>query len=296
MQAEPRPESGFEGVTGTAILLLGYSVILCLTGLSLWAVGAVQLASRPETDPLRFWYLLVFLALELWVCAGLVVIGIRLRQGRWGAALIALMLWLAALGLSAMQEKRFHTLFDGKLDAAVAQKLTKRANAEARIAELEGTLKAFNKPSRSVEAIEAELSGYEARSDAENFPTRITSLKAELKAAQSYAVVAADLGAQRNILEDTAALAAERLDARKVGQDFRLFGKAVPADASIWLLIATMLAIKSLGPWLLIGNRDRVEEAPEPAQPAQDPDWVYVERTDRQGRVRRVKVARADAA
>ena len=131
MQAEPQPENDFEGVAGTAILLLGYSVILCLTGLSLWAVGAVQLASRPEADPLRFWYLLVFLALELWVCAGLVVIGIRLRQGRWGAALIALTLWLAALSLSAMQEKRFHTLFDGKLDAAVAQKLAERANADS---------------------------------------------------------------------------------------------------------------------------------------------------------------------
>ena len=296
MQVEPQPENGFEGVAGTVILLLGYGVIICLTGLSLWAVGAVQIASRPETDPLRFWYLLVFLALELWVCTGLVIIGIRLRQGRWGAALIALTLWLAALGLSAMQEKRFHTLFDGKLDAAVAQKLTERANAEARIVQLEGSLKALDKPSRSVEAIEAELSGYEARSDAENFPTRITSLKAELKAAQSYAVIAADLDAQRKTLEDTAALAAERLDARKVAQDFRLFGKSVPADASIWLLIATMLAIKSLGPWLLIGSRDKAEASPERVQPAEDPDWAYVERTDRQGRVRRVKVARADAA
>ena len=296
MQVEPQPENGFEGVAGTAILLLGYGVILCLTGLSLWAVGAVQLASRPETDPLRFWYLLVFLALELWVCAGLVVIGIRLRQGRWGAALIALTLWLASLGLSAMQEKRFHTLFDGKLDAEVAQKLAERANAEARIAELEGTLKAFDKPSRSVEAIEAELSGYEARSDADKFPTRITSLKAELKAAQSYAMIAADLDAQRQMLEGTAALSAERLDARKVGQDFRLFGKAVSADASIWLLIATMLAIKSLGPWLLIGSRDKADSSPEPVQPTEDPDWTYVERTDRQGRVRRGKVARADAA
>jgi DNA-binding transcriptional regulator YdaS (Cro superfamily) len=195
-----------------------------------------------------------------------------------------------------MQEKRFHTLFDGKLDAAVAQKLAQRANAEARIVELEGTLKAFNKPSRSVEAIEAELRGYEARSDAEKFPTRITSLKAELRAAQSYAMIAADLGAQRKTLEDTAALAAERLDARKVGQDFRLFGTAVPADISIWLLIATMLAIKSLGPWLLIGGREKAEVSPEPVQPAEDTDWTYVERTDRQGRVRRVKVARADAA
>jgi len=296
MQAEPQPEKAFESLAGTAFLLLGYSVILCLTVLSLWAVGAVQLASRPAPDPLRYWYLLVFLALELWVCAGLVIIGMRLRQGRWGAALIALSLWLAALGLSAMQEKRFHTLFDGKLDAAVAQKLAERVNAEARLIELEGVLKALDKPSRSVDAIEAELSGYESRSDAEKFPTRIASLKAERKAAQAYATVAVDLNAQRKTLEDTAALAAERIDARKVGQGFQIFGKAVPPDASIWLLIATMLAIKSLGPWLLIGGRKKAEIKPEQAQPLEDSAWSYVERTDRQGRVRRVKVPRRDAA
>ena len=296
MQAEPQPEKAFDGVAGTAFLLLGYGVILCLTGLSLWAVGAVQLASRPASDPLRYWYLLVFLALELWVCAGLVIIGIRSRQGRWGAVLIAVALWLAALGLSAMQEKRFHTLFDGKLDAAVAQKLAERDNAEARIVELEGSLNALAKPSRSVDAIEAELSGYESRSDAEKFPTRITSLKAEWKAAQSYATLAVDLNAQRKTLEDTATMAAERLDARKVGQAFSVFGVTIPSDATIWLLIGTMLAIKSLGPWLLIGGRRKVELQPEQALPLEDPDWAYAERTDRQGRVRRVKVPRAEAA
>lgn len=292
MQAQDKPAA-----MGKLFLVMGYGVIIALTGLSLWAVGAVQLASRPVSDPVRVWYLIAFVGLELWVCAGLVVVTTKARQGRWSAVMIASALWLVALGLSAVQEKRFHTLFDGKLDAAVAQKLTERANAEARSAELEERLDALEKPTRAVKAIEAELSGYENRSDAENFPTRITALRAELAAAQSYRANEQELANMRAVLEATASLAAERLDARKVGQDFSIFGMRITSDASIWVLIGAMLAIKSLGPWLLVeglGAEDRSPVA-EVEQILEDVGWVHIERTDRQGRVRRVKVPREAA-
>ena len=291
------------------VLWLGYGVILLLTGLSLWAVALVQLASRPEGDVVRYWYLIAFVLLELWVCVGLVFLAIRFRQGNWGAGLIALIVWLAALGLSAVQEKRFHTLFDSQIDAGVAAQLAGRANAEKRAFEREARLAALTKPSRSVEAIKAELTGYESRRDAENFPTRIAALRAELKAAQSYEVLSAELEADRRILADTAALAADRRDAKKVGQSFTLVGFEVSADASLWILIATMLAIKSLGPWLLMGG------ASHPVPPAQSPDlktgsktnlqpdlkpdqanWIEVERTDRLGRVRLVRVPKPKRA
>ena len=42
MQAEPQPENDFEGVVGTAILLLGYGVILCLT----FAMISLETSSR----------------------------------------------------------------------------------------------------------------------------------------------------------------------------------------------------------------------------------------------------------
>lgn len=288
---------------------LGSAVIVALMGLSLWAVATVQLASRPEGDSVRYWYLFAFVLLELWVCVGLVFLASHFRQGRWGAGLIALLIWLAAVGLSAVQEKRFHTLFDSQIDAGVAEQLAERANAEKRTLEREAALAALTKPSRSAEAIQAELTGYETRSDAEKYPTRITALRAELKATQSHADLSAELEADRKILADTAALATDRRDARKVGQGFTLFGIHVAPDASLWILIATMLAIKSLGPWLLMSHAAKpvqliastglaAEAEPEalPGQTLEDPNWIEVERTDRQGRVRLVKVPRPTPA
>ena len=255
-------------------------------GLSLWAVAMVQLASRPEGDAVRYWYLIAFVLLELWVCVGLVFLAIRFRQGNWGAGLIALIVWLAALGLSAVQEKRFHTLFDSQIDAGVAEQLAGRANAEKRAFEREARLAALTKPSRSVEAIKAELTGYESRRDAENFPTRIAALRAELKAAQSYEVLSAELEADRRILADTAALAADRRDAKKVGQSFTLVGFEVSAGG------ASHPVPPAQSPDLKTGSKTNLQPDLKPDQA----NWIEVERTDRLGRVRLVRVPKPKRA
>ena len=274
----------------------GYVVVFGLIGLSMWAVGYIQLASRPEGGVVGYWYLIVFLGLEVWVALGLIVCSARFKQGRWGAGMVALAIWLAAMGLSAMQESRFHVLFDSKVEALAAPVLAERASTQKRVSELEANLSALIKPNRPVAAIEAELAGYEARRDASAYPTRITALRAELAAAQAFEKIGADIVAARQILVATAADAAVSVDAKKVGQSFSVFGLNVTSAATVWLLIGTMLAIKSLGPWLLIDTPSKRDALPERDRPIEDPDWAYVERTDRQGRVRRVKAPRSEAA
>lgn len=194
----PPPPSGRFG--RWLVQALGGLVIACLTGLSMWAVGAIQLESHPENSLLRYWYLAVFLALEVWVCLGLLLSAERLRQGRWLAALAAFAIWCLATGLSALQENRFHTYFDSAIDAGAAPLRQKYTSLSHQVAELEAQLEARLIPSRSVEAIRAELDGYESRADAANYPTKITGLRAELRAAEGYADLSGKLSRARSRL------------------------------------------------------------------------------------------------
>ena len=113
----------------------------------------------------------------------------------------------------------------------------------------------------------------------------------------------------------------ENLDAKKVGQTFKvpLIGWTISSDFTVWLLIATMMAIKSLGPWLLFGFSLR-RERPTSAQARDDGDesaqgdekfsgvdgvenasndenvqWIFAEREDRNGNKRMVRVPKANA-
>ncbi|MEM9571848.1 MAG: hypothetical protein AAF996_10290 [Pseudomonadota bacterium] len=302
--------------------LIGYAVILGLAGLSIWAVGMVQLASRPEGDFMRYWYLTAFVAMEVWVVIGLTVGALRAKQGALLASFIAIAIWVPALGLSAMQESRFHVLFDSKIDAGAAPELARRENALKRIVELEDEIAALVKPTRSVTAIEAEYNRYKARPN--YYRTKNAELLAELEAAKAYKVKTDELARHRQVVIDTAGLAAENLDAKKVGQTFNvpLIGWSVSSDFTVWLLIATMMAIKSLGPWLLFGSTlramptrseqecefvDEIDsdfnvpassdsaELPIPEQDEDNVQWIYAEREDRDGNKRMVRVPKANA-
>lgn len=284
---------------------VGGLVIVSLTGLSMWAVGAIQLESHPDNALLRYWYLAVFLALEVWVCLGLLLSAERLRQGRWLAAIAAFAIWCLATGLSALQENRFHTYFDSEIDAEAAPLQLEYASLSKQVAELETQLEARTLPSRSVDAIRAELDGYETRVDAANYPTKITGLRAELRAAEGYVDLSGKLSSARSRLVEISGDAAENTSARKVGQGIVLPGITLSETASVWILIGTMIAIKALGPWLLFASRPSeraVLAAPvaEPEisapEPAPDPDWEMVERRDRHGNLQRVKVPRAAVA
>lgn len=67
----------------------------------------MQLESHPDNALLRYWYLSVFLTLEVWSSLGLLFSAERLRQVRWLAATAAFAIWCLATGLSALQENRF---------------------------------------------------------------------------------------------------------------------------------------------------------------------------------------------
>lgn len=284
---------------------LGGLVIACLTGLSMWAVGTIQLESHPDNALLRYWYLAVFLALEAWVCLGLLLSSERLRQGRWLAAITAFAIWCLATGLSALQENRFHTYFDSAIDAEAAPLQLEYTSLSNQVAELEAQLEARIMPSRSVDGIRAELDGYEARADAANYPTKITGLRAELRAAEGYADLSDNLSSARSRLVEISGDVTENTSARKVGQVIILPGITLSEKTSVWILIGTMIAIKALGPWLLFASRppDRgasaitvaEAQASEP-DPDPDPDWEMVERRDRHGNLQRVKVPRAAVA
>ena len=305
MQEATRPPSPSGAFGRWLVQALGGLVIACLTGLSMWAVGTIQLESHPDNALLRYWYLAVFLALEVWVCLGLLLSAERLRQGRWLAAIAAFAIWCLATGLSALQENRFHTYFDSEIDADAAPLQLEYASLSKQVLELEAQLKARIMPSRSVEAIRAELDGYEARSDAANYPTKITGLRAELRVAEGYADLSGKLSSARSRLVEISGDAAENTSARKVGQVIVLPGITLSETTSVWILIGTMMAIKAFGPWLLFASRspDRVvvsaplsePEISEP-EPDSDPDWEMVERRDRHGNLQRVKVPRAAVA
>lgn len=305
MQEATTPPSPSGAFARWLVQALGGLVIVFLTGLSIWAVGAIQLESHPENSLLRYWYLAVFLALEVWVCLGLLLSAERLRQGRWLAAITAFTIWCLATGLSALQENRFHTYFDSAIDAEAAPLQLEYTSLSNQVAELEKQLEARTLPSRSVDAIRAELDGYEARADASNYPTKITGLRAELRAAEGYADLSGKLAHARSRLLEISGDAAENTSARKVGQVIVLPGIALSETTSVWILIGTMIAIKALGPWLLFTSRspDRAVLAAPVAEPQiaepepdPDPDWEMVERRDRHGKLQRVKVPRAAVA
>ena len=173
------------------------------------------------------------------------------------------------------------------------------------VAELEAQLAARIIPSRSIDAIRAELDGYESRADAANYPTKITGLRAELRAAEGYADLSGKLSRARSRLVEISGDAAENASARKVGQVIVLPGITLSETTSVWILIGTMIAIKALGPWLLFASRPSDCAAPEmpvvepeisEPVPDPDPDWEMVERRDRYGKLQRVKVPRAAVA
>lgn len=233
--------------------LLGYAAVFGLVGLSMWAVAQVQLDSRPAGDPLRYWYLAAFLVAEAWVAIGLTIMILRFRESNWAAGMVALMCWIPAIGLSAMQESRFHLLLDSQQDAEVAPELTKRMNAEARIEEITTDLGIMVKPTRSVASIEAEYNRFK---DRPKYPTKTAELLSELENAKSYTAMQSELATHRTTMEETAAVAAESQDAKKVGQSFTVpwLGWEVSSNFTVWTLIIWMMAIKSLGPWLLFGS------------------------------------------
>ncbi len=319
---EKPTSSLLQGIGKVVFYLIGYAVVFGLAGLSIWAVAMVQLASRPEGDFMRYWYLTAFVALEVWVVIGLTVGALRAKQGAWLASFIAIAIWVPALGLSAMQESRFHVLFDSKIEAVAAPELAKRESALKRVAELEGEIAALTKPTRSVTAIEAEHSRYKTRPN--YYRTKNAELLAELEAVKAYKVKTDELASHRQIVIDTASLAAENLDAKKVGQTFTvpLIGWTVSSDFTVWLLIATMMAIKALGPWLLFGSTlrgetttsehesDVIDEVTPHSEaqvshvsadvPVQEPDgdnvqWIYAEREDSDGNKRMVRVPKTNA-
>ncbi|NQY14734.1 MAG: hypothetical protein HRT81_12845 [Henriciella sp.] len=309
-----KPASSLLERVGKAVFyLIGYAVVFGLAGLSIWAVGTVQMVSRPEGDIMRYWYLIAFVAMEVWVVIGLTVGALRAKQGAWLASFIAFAIWVPALGLSAMQESRFHVLFDSKIDAEAAPELELRESALKRVSELESELKALGEPKRSPAAIEAEYHRYK---DRPKYPTKTAQLLSELEDARAYQLKSQELANHRQTLVNTASLAAENLDAKKVGQTFTvpLIGWNVSSDFTVWVLIATMMAIKSLGPWLLFGSALRKGETASaqdgevaiealetnvdeslPVEEGDNVQWIYTEREDRDGNKRMVRVPKANA-
>lgn len=249
--------------------LLGYGVIFGVAGLSMWAVGAVQLQSHDDGDIMGYWYLATFILLELWVVVGLTIAALKMRQGEWGKASVGLLMWVMALGLSAMQESRFHVLQDNTVISEAAPELAKRENALKRQTELETSLAAAAPPARSSAAIQAELTRFKTRPDSARYPTQISRLTSELADANAYAAIQSDLTVQRSIINETAELAAENLSAKQVGQTITvpILKWEISSEGTVWILIITMMMIKSLGPWLLFGGGMPAREAKPAAVP-----------------------------
>ena len=234
-------------------LLLGYLAVFGCVALSMWAVVQVQLDSRPAGDPVRYFYTALFIICELWVAVGVILMMRRLKEGAFAAAGVALLLWIPAVGLSALQESRFHILNDGAVQSDVAPALAQRDAATARIENLNSQLAVIERPTRAAAAIDAE---YQRYADNPRYVTLAARLKAELENAKAYAALNDELATNRQTLIDTAALAASATDAKKVGQSFTvpLLGWEVSSDATVWILIAWMMGIKSFGGWLLFGS------------------------------------------
>ena len=261
MQATKQKHSdgATSSVTQFLLSLAGFCVVAGFVGLSMYAVGEVQLKSHPD-DPLRFWYMACFVLCEIWVAVGFTLMARRFGQRQFAAGVIALLLWFPALGLSGLQESRYHALNDSEVDATIAPELTKRTNALARISEIEDQLKDAETPPRPSDAVQAELDLYAARP---NYPTKTATLRAELATALAYEKLQGELVTHRKTVEDTAYLAAENSDAKKIGQTFTvpLLKWEVSADATVWTLIVFMMGVKAFGPWLIIGSALKAEAA-----------------------------------
>ena len=293
---------------GTSLFyLFGFLIVFGLVGLSFWAVGSVQLESRAETDPLRYWYLAMFLIAEGWVAVGFTLLARRLSQKVYGAAFVAFLLWVPAVGLSAYQEWRFHTLRNADVELDKAPDLAKRESALTREPELLSALAAIGE-TRPTDAIQAELDRYEPRP--EIYPTKISSLKSELATAQERQKLELELGTVRQTLTDTAALSVNTADAKKLGIAFTIpgIGIHVPETFAVWVVIGWAMAIKAFGPWLLLGSGRNKPDAlnvepdtsgeaetahvPEEGEGAPLPSTGqrWVTKIDRHGNPRRVRV------
>lgn len=250
--------NGFErhlANAGNALFhLFGYSIVLATLGLSLWAVTSVQLMSRPPEDLTRWWYAAVFFICELWVALGLTLMLRQFQNRAWLSAALALIVWIPALGLSALQESRFHIMLDQKLEAARTPDLVQHEHATARIAELTKALSAMTPPRRSQTAVSAELQRYQQQPN--TYRTRIANLTAELADAQAYQRLIAQIDAQRTIEQSTAKLAKEDITPKKLSQSFTVpwLKWEVSDQATIWLLIGWMMLVKAVGLHLLIGT------------------------------------------
>lgn len=245
-----------------AFLLAATALILCAIGLSGWAVVQAQLMSRPEDDPTRWFYAAIFLLCELWVAIGLTLIVLKLRGQAWLAAAAATVVWVPAVGLSALQESRFHRLMDSEITGAAALTDQQRLNAQARINELEVQLAAITVPSRSLLAVEAELGRYSPFP--ETYPTRIGQLSAEKADIELYHQLSTELAHHRRTLEVTATSADQGDNAKTLGQrvSVPLGDFALDEESSVWALIIWMMLVKALGPYLLLNWSQPARRSP----------------------------------
>ena len=240
-----------QGLADRLLHALGYIVVLATIGLSLWAVTYVQLASRPDDEPVRYWYATVFIVCELWVAVGLMLIIRRFAHGAWLSGLLALVVWVPAVGLSAVQEVRYHSYLDNQIDVQLAPQKLRHEQTADDIEQLELQLKSMSAPTRSVGAIDAELQRY--RPQPNTYRTRLAQLTGERADLQAYLRLSERIAQARQSQMETVESATVNAAQLKLGQSFSVpvLELKITNDVMLWLLVSWMMLVKATGVHLL---------------------------------------------
>ena len=185
---------------------------------------------------------------EIWGALGLVVLTRRFVQRHWLKGLVALALWLPAVGFNGYSSYRFFILEGAAIQGEATTTRTALQIANDRIEEITTELATIDEV-RASEAIRAERDALP-----ENYRTRRAELSAELGQAERKEALESELAEQRQTKLDNAT--AQNAPESKGMTD----GKIIAA------LVIWMEAVKALALWVIAGRVEAPQNAPQNAK------------------------------
>lgn len=249
------PNQGKAAVPSWVAVFSGILITL-LTLLSMIAVGSLQWESYSAQGVVKYWYVVAYGLCEIWVALGLCLLAVLIQKKEWLAVMVALALWLPAMGVSAVQEHRFHVQRIDSDKRRLAPDLERHRQATVRLDELMTELAALP-PQRPLEAIDAELERYGRAPD--RYPTKLATLRSE----RTLSAARDEFTSEKKTVEATLM---ETVSVAIVTNPYTV------QDWSLWALVLWMMGVKAGGAWLLTravrpGNHESSAAESVPVEP-----------------------------
>ena len=229
------PFAAFVIFGGVSLVVLAFMAVSGFANVNVWWNSATGWA--------QYIFATVGVGAELVGAVGLIVLVYNFAHGHWLKGLVALALWVPAVGFNGYSSYRYFTSEGAIVMGEGVTEKTALILAETRVSEITSELAAIGEV-RASSAIRAERDALP-----ENYKSKRAALSAELGQAERKEALEAELATHRQTVLDKAAVS--------VQPDT----KALTAPEIVFALVLWMEAMKALGLWVISGRMDARTEA-----------------------------------